>query len=214
MTSQEAPSAASGLLLLADISGYTSFLQSVAQAHQDDAFADGAVPDAYVVLSNLLDGIVGRVAPPFTLSEIEGDAVFAYATNSAPVPRGKAMLDCITECYTDFRRRVGMARNIWPCWCDACSRIDVLDLKFILHDGAYVVQEIAGRHRLVGPEVVMAHRLLKTSAGELVGHGAFALITEAAAARLDLPTEDAVPIVATYEHYRPVGAHVFSLREA
>ena len=60
MTSQEAPSAASGQLLLADISGYTSFLQSVALAHKDDAFADGAVPPAYAVLSNLLDGIVGQ----------------------------------------------------------------------------------------------------------------------------------------------------------
>jgi hypothetical protein len=64
VTSQEAPRAASGLLLLADIGGYTSFLQSVALAHQDDAFADGAVPDAYAVMANLLDGIVGRVVPP------------------------------------------------------------------------------------------------------------------------------------------------------
>jgi hypothetical protein len=39
VTSQEAPRTASGLLLLADIGGYTSFLQSVALAHQDDAFA-------------------------------------------------------------------------------------------------------------------------------------------------------------------------------
>ena len=215
MTSQEAPRAASGLLLLADIGGYTSFLQSVALAHQDDAFADGAVPDAYAVMSNLLDGIVGRVVPPFTLLEIEGDAVFAYATNPTPVPRGAAMLDCLVECHADFRRRLGMARGIWPCWCDACARIDVLDLKFILHAGAYVIHEIAGRRKLVGPEVVIAHRLLKTGAAELVGHGAFALVTAAAAARFDIPTEAAIPIVETYEHYpTPVSAHLFPLRQA
>ena len=186
----------------------------MALAHQDDAFADGAVPDAYAVLSNLLDGIVGSVVPPFALLELEGDAVFAYAANSAPVPRGAAMLDCLTGCYADFRRRVGMARGIWPCWCDACARIDVLDLKFIVHAGAYVIQEIAGRRKLVGPEVVMAHRLLKNGAAELVGHGAYALITAAAAARFDIPTEAAVPIVETYEHYpKPIRAHVFSLRE-
>jgi Protein of unknown function (DUF2652) len=189
VTSQEAPSAASGQLLLADISGYTSFLQSVALAHKDDAFADGVVPPAYAVLSNLLDGIVGRVIPPFRLSELEGDAVFAYATNSDPVPRGAAMLDCLTECYADFRRRVGAALDIWPCGCDACTRIYVLDLKFILHDGAYVTQEIAGKRKLVGPEVVMAHRLLKNNAAELVGHSAYALITAAAAAtRPSAPT--------------------------
>ena len=214
MTSQAAPSAGSGQLLLADISGYTSFLQSVAVAHKDDAFADGAVPPAYAVLSNLLDGIVGRVVPPFTLSELEGDAVFAYATNSDPVPRGAAMLDCLSECYTDFRSRIGTALDIWQCGCDACTRIYVLDLKFILHAGAYVTQEIAGTSKLAGPEVVMAHRLLKNNAATLVGHNAYVLITAAAAARLGIPTEAAVPIVETYEHYPPISAHVFALREA
>jgi uncharacterized protein DUF2652 len=214
MTSQEAPRAASGPLLLADIGGYTSFLQSVAVAHQGDAFADGAVPDAYAVMSNLLDGIVGRVVPPFTLSKFEGDAVFAYATDPAPVPRGAAMLECLTECYADFRRRLGTARGIWPCWCDACARIDVLELKFILHAGAYVIQEVAGSRELVGPEVVIAHRLLKTRAAELVGHGAFALTTAAAAARFDIPTESGIPLAETYEHYpTPISAHVFPLRQ-
>ena len=132
MTSQEAPSAASGQLLLVDISGYTAFPQTVALAHRDDAFADGAVPEAYAILSGCSTGS-SRVVPPFTLSALEGDAVFAYATNPAPVPRGAAMLECITECYADFHRRVGMALDIWPCGCDACARTDVLDLKFVLH---------------------------------------------------------------------------------
>jgi hypothetical protein len=210
-----APTAASGLLLLADIGGYTSFLQSVAVAHKDDAFADGAVPDAYAVISNLLDGIVGLVAPPFTLAKLEGDAVFAYATDSASVPHGAAMLACFADCYADFRHRVGTARGVWQCWCDACSRIDVLDLKFILHAGPFVIQEIAGTRELVGPEVVIAHRLLKSGAAERVGHGAYALATAAAADRVDLPTESALPIVETYEHYStPVSAHVFPLRTA
>ncbi|CAN5158159.1 hypothetical protein BH23CHL9_BH23CHL9_08090 [soil metagenome] len=39
--------AAEGALLLADIGGYTAFLQAVTEAHRDDAFADGAVPEAY-----------------------------------------------------------------------------------------------------------------------------------------------------------------------
>ena len=214
MTNQEGPSAGSGQLLLADISAYTLFLQSVALAHKDDAFADGAVPPAYALLSNLLDGIVGRVVPPFTLSDLEGDAVFAYATNSDPLPRGAAMLDCLNECYADFRRRVGTALDIWQCGCNACAQIYVLDLKFILHAGAYVTHEIAGKSKLAGPEVVMAHRLLKNNAATLVGHSAYALITTAAAAQLDISTEDAVPIAETYEHYPPISAHVFPLREA
>jgi len=213
-TGQQAPSAASGPLLLADISAYTSFLQSVALAHRDDAFADGAVPDAYAVMSGLLDGIVGRMVPPFTLSKLEGDAVFVYATNPHAVPRGQDMFDCLGECYAEFRRRVGVARDVSTCSCGVCMGIDVLDLKFILHAGPFVIQEIAGRSELVGPEVVMVHRLLKTGAAELVGHGAYALVTAAAATEFDIPIETSVPITETYEHYEPISAHVFSLRKA
>ncbi|MEO5885571.1 MAG: DUF2652 domain-containing protein [Candidatus Limnocylindrales bacterium] len=212
--SPPAPIVASGPLLLIDIGGYTGFLRSVAQAHQDDAFANGAIPDAYAVMSNLLDGIVERVAPPFTLAKLEGDAVFAYAIDAALVPRGAAMIDCIAACYADFRERLDKAHGIWTCQCDACSRIDSLDLKFILHAGPFVIQQIAGHLELVGPEVVMAHRLLKTRASELVGHGAYALITAAAATRFDIPTEAAIPIIETFDHYPPIPAHVLSLRAA
>ena len=208
------PSAANGPLLLADISGYTSFLQSVAVSHRDDAFANGAVPDAYAMMSDLLDGIVQRVVPPFTLSKLEGDAVFAYAVDPAQMPRGAAMLGCLTECYADFRRRLSMAHGIWSCRCEACSRIDDLDLKFILHAGPFVIQSIAGSQELVGPEVVMAHRLMKTGAAAVAGHGAYVLITDAAAAQFDVPTDGVLSVVETYEHYKPIRAHVYPLREA
>lgn len=214
MIRQAPPQAASGPLLLVDIGGYTSFLQSVALAHLDDAFANGAVPDAYAMMSNLLDGIVERVVPPFTLSKLEGDAVFAYATDDATVPRGPALLECIAECYRDFRRRLDAAHDIWTCRCGACLRIDGLDLKFILHAGPFVIQEIAGHAELIGPEVVMAHRLLKTRAAELVGHGAYALVTSAAAARFDVPTGTAIPIVEIYDHYAPIEGHLYRLRDS
>jgi len=137
-TSSGAPTAASGPLVLADISGYTAFLQSVAFAHRDDAFADGAVPDAYAILTRLLDG-------------------------------------------------------------------------FILHAGPFVLQEIAGQRELVGPEVVIAHRLLKSSAPELAGRSGFALVTSAAAEQLAIPLDDCAPIVESHEHYAPIDAHVFTL---
>src|SRR5262245_36207514 len=104
-----APTAASGPLVLADISGYTAFLQEVATAHRDDAFADGRVPEAYAILTRLLDGIVGRLVPPFTLSKLEGDAVFAFATDPDAVPSGGDVLACLESCYAEFRRQVGSA---------------------------------------------------------------------------------------------------------
>jgi Protein of unknown function (DUF2652) len=208
----DAPSAASGPLVLADISGYTSFLHTVTFAHRNDAFAGSTVPGAYAILSTLLDGIVGRLVPPFTLSKLEGDAVFAYANGTASLPRGHDVLACFETCYADFRRRVADAFAASTCWCDACSRIDVLDLKFVLHAGAFVIQDIAGRRELVGPEVVVAHRLLKSRAAELIGHNAYALVTDAASRALGIPDEDAVELVESYDDHS-VKAHVFALRD-
>ena len=100
MTITNAPTAVSGPLVLADISGYTAFLQSVATAHADDAFADGAVPEAYGILTRLLDGIVSGLVPPFTLSKLEGDAVFAFATD-LDVVRGDDVLVCFAQRLPD-----------------------------------------------------------------------------------------------------------------
>jgi hypothetical protein len=214
MTGPRAPTAARGPLLLADISGYTSFLRSVAEAHRDDAFAGDAVPPAYALVASLLDGIVRRLVPPFTLSKLEGDAVFAYAVDEHGLPRGGDMLACFAGCYADFRRRLDGAYEVWTCRCVACSRIDELDLKFVLHEGSFVVQSVAGGQELVGSEVVMAHRLLKTGAAELVGSGAYVLVTRAAVERFGIPTAGATPIDETYQHYPAIHAHVFPLRPA
>ena len=163
---------AEGPLLIADISGYTAFLQDVEVAHQHDAFANGNIPEAYGLMSSLLDGIVAKVVPPFTLAKIEGDAVFVSATADDPVPRGESFLECVRACYAEFATRRAEAGAIWTCTCDACARADSLDLKFIVHAGKYVIQQIAGSRELSGPEVVMAHRLLKNGATQVVGDGA------------------------------------------
>jgi len=208
------PRPAYGPLLLADIGGYTAFLRAVQVAHADDAFAGGNIPDAYGFISSLLDGIIGRLVPPFALAKVEGDAVFAYGLDADALPHGEALLACITACYASFRERLAQAHQSWTCTCDACLRIDTLDLKFILHAGGFVLQDIAGTLELAGPEVVMAHRLLKNDAAELLGSGAYALITAVAAGRFDVPTTTATPMTAEYEHYPPIDTFAFRLRPA
>ncbi len=169
MAPSSSTGAASGLLLLADISGYTGFLADVGTAHRDDAFADGRVPDAYALISTLLDGIIERLVPPFTLSKLEGDAVFVFADDTDDVPRGAAFLACLAACYGAFQEHLAGAERIWTCRCHACSRVDTLDLKFVIHAGGFFIQSIGGGRELVGPEVVMAHRLLKNGAAEQLG---------------------------------------------
>ncbi len=205
------PTATAGVLFLADISGYTRFLRAVEEAHREDVFAGETVPDAYAFVSSLLDGIVESIVPPFQLSKLEGDAVFAWSDDSATMPRGGELLTLVARSYAAFRDQLGRALEIWTCRCGSCALVSTLDLKFVLHAGPFVVQSIAGRTELVGPTVVMAHRLLKSGAATLVGHGAYALITDPAAQELDVPTQDSMPLVEEIEHYLPVRAHVYSV---
>jgi Protein of unknown function (DUF2652) len=200
-----------GTLLLADISGFTAFLQAVARAHAADMAAGTFVPKAYPLLTRLLDGIVERIAPPFVLSELEGDAVFAFAAEGELGVRGQSVVDCLTACYEAYRARLDEARELMTCTCDACQSIGGLELKFVLHHGEYIVQSVAGHQQLFGPDVTVSHLLLKNHVADLIGRSAYALVTESAAAHLDVPLERALPITEQYEHYAPVRACVLTL---
>lgn len=200
-----------GTLLLADISGYTAFLQAVAEAHAADMAAGTFVPEAYPLLTSLLDGIVDRIAPPFVLSKLEGDAVFASADEGELGIRGASVVDCLTSCYATYRARLDGAREHMTCTCDACLSIGGLELKFVLHHGGYIVQAVAGHPELLGPDVTVTHLLLKNHVVDLIGRSAYALITEPAATHLDVPLEHARSITERYEHYAPVRAFVLTL---
>ena len=94
MTSEDHSGTGRGTILLADISGYTAFLQAVAGAHTADMAAGTFVPKAYPLLTSLLDGIVERIAPPFVLSKLEGDAVFAFMTDLSSASPDQSVVDC------------------------------------------------------------------------------------------------------------------------
>lgn len=211
MGANNSPGAGRGTLLLADISGYTSFLEAVAQAHGDEMRKSGAVPPAYPLMTSLLDGIVEKIVPPFVLSKFEGDAVFAFAPDGTSVPRGTSLLECLQTCYTAFRVRVADTRDLMWCSCNACSTLNGLDLKFVLHHGDYVALSIAGHDELLGPDVTMAHRLMKNRAAAAVNARAYALLTEAAVRHFEAPVEDAFPLTEEYEHMAPVRGYVFRL---
>jgi class 3 adenylate cyclase len=157
--------AESGCLLLADITGYTGYLQATELEHAQDVLAD------------LLETIVETLQPVFVLSKLEGDAAFAYAAASSLNPT--MIMDTVEAVYFAFRKRLRDIEHATSCDCNACVLIPGLDLKFFLHFGEYVVRRIAGTEELTGPDVVLAHRLMKGSAGEAVQGSAYAAYTAA-----------------------------------
>ncbi len=198
-----------GALLLADISGYTAFLQGVADAHRALIVDADEPPPAYAVLSHLLDTMLGAIAPTFRLAKFEGDAIFAVTDGDRP--HGAAALDCLRACYASFRERLATAGSQWTCSCTACARIGDLDLKFVLHHGPYVAQPIAGQEELLGAEVNLVHRLLKNHVRELLGAVPYALVTDRAIETLAIPTEGMVATDETYDDVPRIPVHVLPL---
>jgi hypothetical protein len=168
------------LMVLADISGYTSYLAGTELDHAEN------------VLQDLLETVVGALSPPFTLVEVEGDACFLFARGGSV--SGQSLLDSVDATYFAFRRRLRDVRQATTCQCNACVLIPKLDLKFVVHAGTAVRTSSFGRENLVGPDVILAHRLLKNTVKETLGFSAYSLFTEATSrelgldcARLDMP---------------------------
>src|SRR3990172_11805920 len=116
-----------GYLVLADISGYTSFVAATELEH------------AHELLTELLELILSRFMPTLTLSKLEGDGVFAYVPE-AKLRRGETLLELIEATYVAFRDRREAVRRRTTCDCNACRAIPTLDLKFIAHHGDYIAQ--------------------------------------------------------------------------
>jgi uncharacterized protein DUF2652 len=196
-----------GALLLADISGYTGFLEGVAVAHREIILDAPEPPAAYAVMSSLLDAISRALVPTFEIAKLEGDAVFAVDNDADD---GAEVMDVVWRCYAAFRDGLRSAEAQWTCTCNACATIHTLDLKFIVHHGTHVAQPILGREELLGPDVNLIHRLLKNHARELVGPVPYALFTDAALSALAIPDDGMVGIEESYEG-GPIPVHVLVL---
>jgi uncharacterized protein YndB with AHSA1/START domain len=158
--------------LIADISGYTSFLAGVELDHAHDIIAD------------LMDTVVRRLRPPFRLAKFEGDAAFFYAV--ADKLDGSVLQDAIEAAYFAYRKRLRNIKQASSCECKACSRMQGLDLKFVSHHGEFIKHRMAGREELAGRDVIVIHRLLKNAVKERLGGHAYALYSDACVQAMDI----------------------------
>jgi uncharacterized protein YndB with AHSA1/START domain len=161
-----------GILLIADITGYTIYLQESELEH------------AHGVLSDLISILVEGTRPPLTVSNLQGDAVFSYGIETAV--GGQTFVEIVESIYIAFRRALEeMAMNS-TCGCNACANLGTLDLKFIIHHGEFLIQTIGASQELLGSDVILAHRLAKNTVTAATGVRAYALYTAALVEALDI----------------------------
>jgi class 3 adenylate cyclase len=178
------PAAGERYLLLADISGYTSFLSGVEQEHGLDF--SGGIPAAYGILAALLDTVIEGVGPGFALVKLEGDAVFAAAPAASLDGQGERVVEMIGATYRAFVESRTRAIPSSDHICTACPVVAYLDLKVVLHRGPAVRQSVGSGSDLLGPAVTVAHRLLKNTVRERIGNRPYLFVTDAAASGLGL----------------------------
>ena len=193
----------SACLVIADISGYTSYLAGVELDHAQDILAD------------LMGTVVGSLRPTFRLAKLEGDAAFVYAMTET-LDRS-LLLDTVEATYFAFRRRLRDIAQASACDCNACMRMPSLDLKLVLHHGPVAQQRMAGQAELVGRDVIVVHRLLKNDIVDALGLPAYALYSEACLAAAGIDDPGALGLVRheeTYEHVGTVVGWVADLHRA
>jgi hypothetical protein len=163
------------LLVIADIGGYTRFMNlhrtSLAHAQENT--------------SKLLDAIIDA-APDLELSGLEGDAAFLYAPRPSAdeITRSLAGLaSAIHRAFHDEQQRLEVLR---VCWCDGCKQTGKLTVKVVAHFGEAVLSTTRGRSTLAGVDVILVHRMLKNS----VPLSEYVLMTDAVLERAGPPIAD------------------------
>ena len=187
-----------GYLVLADISGYTSFVAKTEIEH------------AGMALSYLLETIVEKLDDMLIISKLEGDAVFAYIEGDQ-LADCKKLLELIDETYLAFRDKALALHSQATCPCRACQALPTLDLKFMLHHGEFVIQQVAGIRDLLGTDVNLVHRLLKNGVAESTGWRGYALFTDQALESMQCSKDKYFKRCETYEHLGDVDIYCMDM---
>jgi class 3 adenylate cyclase len=188
-----------GSLFVADITGYTEFLAKTEIEH------------ATIVVNALLQTIAECIGEKLTIVKLEGDAVFAYAEESRQ-PEGPWMLVLLDEMYSAFRTATEVMQEQITCDCMACQKVHTLDIKFMVHHGEFVIQNVFGNTNLLGNDVNLLHRLLKNHVTPQTGWKAYALLTKQAYDRFKSSQTAAVQMTEEYEHIGEVETYAIKMK--
>jgi len=181
------------ILMIADISGYTKFLVSnqMELAH------------AQIIINELTKTIIEEVKIPLEISKLEGDAVFFFAVKDGDSSR-----------WEDIRRQIGLRllhfferfsdklyelKESNTCQCSACTHVDALNLKIIVHSGRALFFQLDRFTELSGVDVIIVHRLLKNS----LKSDRYILMTDQA--NQDIPIPQNLTIKKHREEYETIG---------
>jgi len=154
-----------GFLVISDITGYSKYIHESELEHARDSLTD------------LLNILIDHTQSPLVISDLEGDAVFSYAPLGGFL-QGQTLVDMIESTYAAFRKALELMVINTTCACNACRNLPNLDLKFFVHYGSFMIQNLGKYTELVGNDVNLVHRLAKNRIKEETGFKAYAAFTQ------------------------------------
>ena len=138
------------IFCIPDITGFTRFITST----KHPEFANE-------VISTVLSRVVGSNILSLKVAEIEGDAIFFYKIGRLP-----AVSMVAKQCeaiYNVFLDTIASYELTHPALFKKYLSKNQLGIKIIIHYGHISLMEIEGHTKLMGEDVILAHKLLKNS---------------------------------------------------
>jgi len=140
------------LIFIPDISGYTEFITQTEIKHSKH------------IISELLEIIINANQLNLVVSEIEGDAVLFYRKGDPP--KTEDIISQVKKMFLEFHTQLKIIQRDNVCQCGACRSAINLTLKFIVHYGLLNETVIQNFTKIMGSDVILAHRLMKNNIGE------------------------------------------------
>ncbi|MCH6574781.1 MAG: DUF2652 domain-containing protein [Bacteroidetes bacterium] len=148
------------LIFIPDISGYTKFITETETKHSKH------------IITELLEVIIKADKLKMHVSEIEGDAVLFYRKGEPP--KLSELISQAKKMFLDFHTHLKIIQRDNVCQCGACRSAVNLTLKFVSHYGTLEEVTIQNFSKIMGSDVILAHRLLKNN----IDDDEYLLITE------------------------------------
>ncbi len=139
-------------IFIPDISGYTEFITQTEIKHSNH------------IISELVEIIIAANRLNLVVSEIEGDAVLFYRKGDPPTL--SELIDQVKKMFFDFHTHLKIIQRDNVCQCGACRTAINLSLKFVVHYGSLTETVIQNYTKIIGGDVILAHRLLKNTIGK------------------------------------------------
>ncbi|NJC97262.1 MAG: hypothetical protein C3F07_13260 [Anaerolineales bacterium] len=191
-----------GYPLLADISGVVPFVMESEIEHANE------------IIQELLEFIIAKLNPTFTVAQIDGDAVFAYAPQER-ITRGETLFELLESTYTAYKDQLLQISRVRTCGCNACRNASNLDLKFAVHFGEYIPSEFHKQFDLIGlAPFFIRKREWKAPVKEAKDWRGYALFTQDCLSQLGLHPEDLLSVEIPGGSVRTFGLNLESRYES